>query len=222
MKIFWYQNGAKTKDSINFFNYVVYRYSLDRNRNLTFSSKRSRKNKKQKKNIKPPRQHYVEKVALPSIKVFDADELGNTPLHIACKYNHEAITIYCINRAVIESKEPSTERILSEYLNKKNIYGETPLHLAVKNPSKDALQVILRNRAVDINVQNDRGETPLHLAIRSGKKEIIELFLKKNADITIKDKNGDDARSSAKKMKLKIKFPDDQRSTITDSQSTLR
>jgi hypothetical protein len=179
------------------------------------------KNQKNKEK-KPIRQHYVEKVALPSIKINDVDELGNTPLHIACKYNHEAITIYCINRVVIESTEPSTEKILSEYLNKKNIYGETPLHLAVKNPSKDALQVILRNRAVDINVQNDRGETPLHLAIRSEEKEIIELLLKKNADITIKDKNGDDARSLAKKMKLKIKFPDNQRSTITDSRSTLR
>lgn len=175
-----------------------------------------------KKTKKPIKQHYVEKVALPSIKINDVDELGNTPLHIACKYNHEAITIYCINRVVIESTEPSTETILSEYLNKKNIYGDTPLHLAVKNPSKDALQVILRNRVVNIDVQNNEGETPLHLAIRSGDKEIINLLLKKNADITIKDKNGDDARSLAKKMKLKIKFPDNQRSAITDNRSTSR
>ena len=177
---------------------------------LSFSLYQKNQKKKTKKPIK---QHYIEKVALPSIKINDADELGNTPLHIACKYNHEAITIYCINRVVIESTEPSTEKILSEYLNKKNIYGETPLHLAIKNPSKDALQVILRNRAVNINAQNNNGETPLHLAIRSADKKIIELLLKKNADITIKDKNGDDARSLAKKMKLKIKFPDQKNTT---------
>lgn len=179
------------------------------------------KNQKNKAK-KPIRQHYVEKVALPSIKINDVDELGNTPLHIACKYNHEAITIYCINRVVIESTELSTEKILLEYLNKKNIYGETPLHLAVKNPSRDALHVILRNRAIDINAQNNQGETALHLAIRSADKEIIDLLLKKNADITIKDKNGDDARSLAKKMKLKIKFPDNQRSAVTDNRSTSR
>lgn len=181
------------------------------------------KNKKNKTK-KPIKQRYVENIALPSIKINDVDELGNTPLHIACKYNHEAITIYCINRVVVESTESSTEKNFSEYLNKKNIYGETPLHLAVKNPSKDALHVILRNRAININAQNNQGETPLHLAIRFADKEIIDLLLKKNADITIKDNNGDDARSLAKKMKIKLPKQEKskQEKSITNSQSTSR
>lgn len=165
-------------------------------------------NQNKTKNIKSPKQHYVEKVALPSIKIFDVDELGNTPLHIACKYNHEAITIYCINRAVIECNELSTENILTRYLNQKNSFGETPLHLAIKNPSKDALDVILRSRVVDVNIQNNQGETPLHLAIRAGDKRMIEKLINKNADPKIKDDHGDDAFSLAKKLSVKLKIKD--------------
>jgi ankyrin repeat protein len=169
-----------------------------------------------KKIIKKPTIRYVEKVVLPSIKVFDADEMGNTPLHIACKYNHESITIYCINRAVIECTEPSTTKLLTEFLNKKNCEGNAPLHLAVQNQSLQALEVLLRNRATDINVQNNQGETPLHLAIRCQNLKAIKKLIEKRADISIKDNNGIDAKELAKKFKVKINF-DQEKPKIKDN-----
>jgi ankyrin repeat protein len=71
-------------------------------------------------------------------------------------------------------------------IDKKNLYGCTPLHLAVRSGNKAAVKVLLENGA-DFNIQDKGGKTPLSYADESDKDEsdkkdrleIIELL--KNA-----------------------------------------
>jgi ankyrin repeat protein len=60
-------------------------------------------------------------------------------------------------------------------LNDKNIFGDTPLHLAVDKNSVHLVKFLLQNNA-NINEKNKKGETPYSLAIRSGRTDILRLM----------------------------------------------
>lgn len=91
----------------------------------------------------------------------------------------------------------------------KNEHGETPLFLAVRSKSLDAIQILLEAGA-NVNAQNLQGDTPLHTNIFVGmtktqpyltdrsrdKNEkltnsIIKLLLKYKANVDIQNKSGE-------------------------------
>ncbi len=72
--------------------------------------------------------------------------------------------------------------------------GSTALHLAVvqSDPENlDILNILLSQKAIQINIKNSKGETPLHLASKKGEDilTIIKLLVDKGADITAKNTN---------------------------------
>lgn len=150
-----------------------------------------------KKSVKHEILPYIENVVIPSIPVHGKDDMGNSPLHTAAKYNHHMIAIYCLNKISANAGESSWKEF-DAYLNAQNANGDTPLHLAVANNSKDVFDILLRNRAINVNIPDNLGRTPLHIAITTDGFYFIEKLLLKNANPNIADRMN---RTSVKLMK---------------------
>jgi len=110
-----------------------------------------------------------------------------------------------LHRAVIEKDLFELARLLNEGedANKKDELGNTPLHLAVTQPSIKDKKIdmraieILEEKGAKVDVQNKEGNTPLRLAVLHpvviGRKidmSIIENLVKKGAKVNEKDKEG--------------------------------
>jgi hypothetical protein len=70
------------------------------------------------------------------------------------------------------------------------MFGETPLHKAVLNPSVRLLMVrlLLESGPVEVNVPSEKGETPLHYAIQLKRRDLVSTLLNYGADPTLKFK----------------------------------
>ncbi|MDG7052918.1 MAG: ankyrin repeat domain-containing protein, partial [Wolbachia endosymbiont of Alcedoecus sp.] len=73
----------------------------------------------------------------------------------------------------------------------KDVYGNTPLHVAAQYDSKlEIVKFLLDKNASGINDVNNNSSTPLHLAIQGNKPSTVKLLLNKGANINAKDKDG--------------------------------
>jgi len=107
---------------------------------------------------------------------------GSTPLHLAASNLHAKCA----------------QLLLSEGANAlaQNSYGNTPLHLSLKESTKtDSQCVDLLLPLIDdnsINIQNNQGSTVLHMACHSEHLPIgvVKSLLSKGADIHCRDKKG--------------------------------
>ncbi|KAL6888128.1 hypothetical protein ACP4OV_009154 [Aristida adscensionis] len=106
-----------------------------------------------------------------------------TPLHVASGYNNTEIVKFLLNWQGTEAVD----------LEAKNMYGETPLHMAVKNSSCESTNLLLE-RGADIEAKANNGMTPLHLAvwhaIQAGDCSTVSVLLSYNADCYAKDDEG--------------------------------
>jgi hypothetical protein len=71
--------------------------------------------------------------------------------------------------------------------------GDTPLLLAARRADKDALALLLANKA-DVNAQNKNGLSPLHVLVLLNQnrdaKLLVKLLLAAGADVNARDKDG--------------------------------
>ncbi|XP_010688204.2 uncharacterized protein LOC104902203 [Beta vulgaris subsp. vulgaris] len=106
-----------------------------------------------------------------------------TPLHVAAGYNNVEIVKVLLDWKGVEKVE----------LEAKNMYGETPLHMAAKNGCNDAAKLLLSHGAY-IEAKANNGMTPLHLAVwhslRSDDCSTVNTLLEYNADCSAKDDDG--------------------------------
>ncbi|MGL9761743.1 MAG: ankyrin repeat domain-containing protein [Wolbachia sp.] len=71
----------------------------------------------------------------------------------------------------------------------KDVYGNTPLHVAAQYDSKlEIVEFLLDKNASSINDVNNNGSTPLHIAIQGNKPSTVKLLLNRGASIKVKDK----------------------------------
>ncbi|TMW85258.1 hypothetical protein EJD97_023430 [Solanum chilense] len=77
-----------------------------------------------------------------------------TPLHVAAGYNNVEILKFLLGWSGPEKVE----------MEAKNMYGETPLHMAAKNGCNEAAKKLLANGAL-VEAKANNGMTPLHLAV---------------------------------------------------------
>ncbi|CAA0829181.1 AAA-type ATPase family protein / ankyrin repeat family protein [Striga hermonthica] len=108
-----------------------------------------------------------------------------TPLHVASGHNKFEIVKY-----LLDWRGPGKVE-----LEAKNVYGETPLHLAAKNGCNEALRMLLQGGA-NVEARTNNMMTPLHLAVgyalRTGDNSTVRtLVLEYNADCSAKDDNYD-------------------------------
>ena len=108
----------------------------------------------------------------------NTDNLGNTALHIACKFGSLETVQYILD----EIRFPS---------NTHNIDSQTCLHLASKHGQLSIVNYLTRSNKCDPLVYNSDGNTPLHLACLAGHYDIFKmLFTTTKYDIHERNKLG--------------------------------
>uniref|UniRef100_A0A0E0G4P2 AAA+ ATPase domain-containing protein n=1 Tax=Oryza nivara TaxID=4536 RepID=A0A0E0G4P2_ORYNI len=109
--------------------------------------------------------------------------MSQTPLHVAAGYNNTGIVKFLLDFQGTDKVE----------LEAKNMYGETPLHMAVKNSSCESAKLLLE-RGAHIEAKANNGMAPLHLAVwhalQSGDCSTVSVLLSYNADCYAKDDEG--------------------------------
>ena len=107
-----------------------------------------------------------------------SDTEGNTPLHIACMYEHLELVKFL-----------TEERKCNQKIN--NQVGKLPLHIACEHGSLEIVKLVSN---CNINGQTTLGNTPLHIACKHGETllEIMEfLITHSSCDQTIQNKDGE-------------------------------
>ncbi|KAI4376615.1 hypothetical protein MLD38_014357 [Melastoma candidum] len=106
--------------------------------------------------------------------------MAQTPLHVAAAYNRIDVMEFLLDWKGPEQVE----------LEAKNMYGETPLHMAAKNGCADATRLLLSHGAF-IEARANNGMTPLHLAVwnslHSENYLTVQVLLESNADCSAED-----------------------------------
>lgn len=76
------------------------------------------------------------------------------------------------------------------YLNAKNMFEETPLHIALRNRPNIHIVNILIQLGANKSEIDHLGATPIHFAVRNNAVECLELLLDHEEYINIKDREG--------------------------------
>ena len=79
---------------------------------------------------------------------------GWTPLHIAVKHNK-----FEIAKTLLERQQNH------KWLNNRNCYGDTALHLAAENKNHEIIKLLLNSNAI-VTSSNKEGNTPLHNVVK--------------------------------------------------------
>ncbi|XP_070568051.1 neurogenic locus notch homolog protein 1-like [Ptychodera flava] len=101
---------------------------------------------------------------------------GETPLHMAARY----------------ARADAAKSLLSSGsdCNAKDLTGRTPLHAAIAADANGVFQILLRNRATNLDAKTHDGTTALILAARLGIENTIEELIDAGADFNVVDSYG--------------------------------
>lgn len=93
------------------------------------------------------------------------DKNNNTPLHYASLYNNTEALDYLLNF--------STNIIINTIDNE----GRTPLHIAVNNNNINNINLLLKQKVIQVNLFNNQGLSVLHIAIIKRYINILKIFI---------------------------------------------
>lgn len=119
------------------------------------------------------------------------DISGNTALHLALINNHEHLALELI------------ERINNiDLLNKQNLKGDTPLHLASSNGFLKCVQLLL-SKGVQIHIKNTKGHNALVSCAKDDRvanclEILLEKFIKEHQIKTVSSLENDKSNSNLK------------------------
>jgi len=123
------------------------------------------------------------------------NNLGDTPLHIACYnvlkallnqhksiYYHFEIVILLLNNGarkdILNNQFMFPLNFLKNINNLIDLDGNTLLHIVIKNRKLNIAKFMIEYLSVDLNTQNNNGETPVHFSVFNAIKyfDNIEFF----------------------------------------------
>ncbi|XP_061672133.1 neurogenic locus notch homolog protein 1-like isoform X3 [Syngnathoides biaculeatus] len=107
------------------------------------------------------------------------DRTGETALHLAARY----------------ARSDAAKRLLeaSADANIQDNMGRTPLHAAVAADAQGVFQILIRNRATDLDARMQDGTTPLILAARLAVEGMVDELINCHADVNAIDDFGKSA-----------------------------
>ncbi|MED6258264.1 hypothetical protein ATANTOWER_005028, partial [Ataeniobius toweri] len=107
------------------------------------------------------------------------DRTGETALHLAARY----------------ARADAAKRLLDAGAdpNAHDNMGRTPLHAAVSADAQGVFQILIRNRATELDARMNDGTTPLILAARLAVEGMVEELIHCHADINAVDDHGKSA-----------------------------
>jgi hypothetical protein len=88
-----------------------------------------------------------------------------TPLHLACSWGQEKVVI-----ALVENKCK---------INNQDVDGNTPLHLAIQNQHPSIIEILLRQKDIDLKIKNNAGQSPFATALMRKNNNATSLILRK-------------------------------------------
>lgn len=105
-----------------------------------------------------------------------SEKSGEAALHLAARY----------------ARADAAKRLLDAGAdaNLQDYSGRTPLHTAVAADARGVFQILLRNRATNLNSRTHDGTTPLILAARLAIEGMVEDLITADADINAADNSG--------------------------------
>jgi 7,8-dihydropterin-6-yl-methyl-4-(beta-D-ribofuranosyl)aminobenzene 5'-phosphate synthase len=136
------------------------------------------------------------------------DEMGRTPLHLACYGGHtELVKFLLVKGADMEAKFPNGSTALfwtipeghkeilellmakGADINAKQNDGTSLLHIAAALGQTEIAELLI-NKGLGPNTKQSVGSTPLVYAVSRGHRKVVELLLNKGADVNIQDNAG--------------------------------
>jgi serine/threonine protein kinase len=83
------------------------------------------------------------------------------------------------------------KKLLKEgaYVNAKNEFGSTPLHLAAISGHIEVVKLLIEHGAY-VNAKNEFGSTPLYYATKNGHIEVVKLLIENEADVNAEGDDG--------------------------------
>lgn len=109
---------------------------------------------------------------LTSHQVDEADERGDTLLHVAARLRNP----FLANLLLANGAE----------INAQNLEGNTPLHIAVTVGSRPIVRLLVGSHA-DVNIPNHADETPMHIAMRQRAWLIMIYLIENDGQFNMRD-----------------------------------
>jgi ankyrin repeat protein len=126
-----------------------------------------------------------------------SDYSKNLALILACQAGHESIV----------------DKLLANGADV-NAYFEdyhTPLFQAIVQNKMNILEKLLEAQQIKINFEDKKGVIPLLVAAYNGRFAMVQKLHEKGADLSIKNKDGETAKSITEKKKKAVKSMEEQR-----------